>query len=437
MNTDSKTALITATLKQRIARAAATSLIIVALLAAAACSNTKATSQPPGPPEVEVATVEQKDVPIYSEWIGTLDGMVNAEIKSQVTGYLLNKNYAEGSFVRKGQLMFEIDPRPFQAVVEQAKGDLAKSQGQLGQAEAQLLQTQAQLAQAQANQGKTQLDVDRYTLLVKSGVITKQDYDNAVQANLAALAQVKAAEAVIKTARAGIESARSQIKASEAAVKTAEINLSFTRIVAPIDGIAGIATVQVGNLVNLNNPNSPPLTTVSTVDPIKVYFTAGEQDYQKYIKSSLISGARGKLELELILSDGTTYPQKGQFYMADRSVDQKTGSIKLAGLFPNQGNILRPGEYGRVRAVTSLKEGALVVPQRAVTELQGRYSVAVVGSDNKVSIREVKVGDRVGSMWIIEEGLKAGESVVAEGTQKVRPDTAVIPKPFIATAEGK
>ena len=434
MNTDSKTALTIATLKQR---AAATALIVVALFAAAACSKTKATSQPTGPPEVEVATVEQKDVPIYSEWIGTLDGMVNAEIKSQVTGYLLNKNYAEGSFVRKGQLMFEIDPRPFQAAVEQAKGDLAKSQGQLGQAEAQLLQTQAQLAQAQANQGKTQLDVDRYTLLVKSGVITKQDYDNAVQANLAALAQVKAAEAVIKTARAGIESARSQIKASEAALKTAEINLSFTRIVAPIDGIAGIATVQVGNLVNLNNPNSPPLTTVSTVDPIKVYFTAGEQDYQRYIKSSLISGARGKLELELILSDGTTYPQKGQFYMADRSVDQKTGAIKLAGLFPNQGNILRPGEYGRVRAVTSLKEGALVIPQRAVTELQGRYNVAVVGSDNKVSIREVKVGDRVGSMWIIEEGLKAGESVVAEGTQKVRPDTAVIPKPFTATAEGK
>ncbi|HST19752.1 MAG TPA: efflux RND transporter periplasmic adaptor subunit [Blastocatellia bacterium] len=441
MNTDSKTALMaevaTATLKQRIRRAAATSLIIVALFTAAACSKTKATSQPLGPPEVEVVTVEQKDVPIYSEWIGTLDGMVNAEIKSQVTGYLLNKNYTEGSFVRKGQLMFEIDPRPFQSAVEQAKGDLAKSQGQLGQAEALLLQAQAQLAQAQANQGKTQLDVDRYTMLVKSGVINKQDYDNAVQANLASLAQVKATEAGIKTASAGIESAKSQIKASEAALKSAEINLSFTKIIAPIDGIAGIATVQVGNLVNLNNPNSPPLTTVSTVDPIKAYFTAGEQDYQKYIKSSLISGARGKLELELILSDGTTYPQKGQFYMADRSVDQKTGAIKLAGLFPNPGNILRPGEYGRVRAVTSLKEGALVVPQRAVTDLQGRYSVAVVGSDNKVSIREVRVGDRVGSMWIIEEGLKAGESVVAEGTQKVRPDTAVIPKPFVAPSEGK
>ena len=437
MNTDSKTALITATLKQRIARAAATSLMIVALLAAAACTKTKATSQPPGPPEVEVAMVEQKDVPIYSEWIGTLDGLVNAEIKSQVTGYLLNKNYAEGSFVRKGQLMFEIDPRPFQAAVEQAKGDLAKAQGQLGQAEALLLQAEAQLAQMQANQGKTQLDVNRYTSLVKSGVVTQQDYDNAVQANLAAIAQVKAAEAGVKTAKAGVESARSQIKASAAAVKTAEIDLSFTRIVAPIDGIAGIATVQVGNLVNLNNPNSPPLTTVSTVDPIKVYFTAGEQDYQKYIKSSLISGARGKLELELILSDGTTYPQKGQFYAADRSVDQKTGSIKLAGLFPNPGNVLRPGEYGRVRAVTSLKEGALVVPQRAVTELQGRYSVAVVGGDNRVSIREVRVGDRVGSMWIIEEGLKVGESVVAEGTQKVRPDTAVNPKPFTATAEVK
>jgi membrane fusion protein (multidrug efflux system) len=449
MNKESKTGLkgrifrviYNTKMKQKLARAAALSWMIVALLAAAACSKARATAPPPSPPEVEVAQVEQRDVPIYNEWTGTLDGLVNADIKSQVTGYLMTKNYAEGSFVKKGQLMFEIDPRPFQATLDQAKGELAKSQGQLGQADAQLQQAQAQLAQAEANQGKTQLDADRYTKLVKTGVATQQDYDNAVQANLAARANVKAAEAGVKTARAGIESARSQVKASEAAVRTAELNLGFTRITAPIDGIAGVAAVQVGNLVNPLNPNSPALTTISSVDPIRVWFTAGEQEYLNTIRGMIGNGrgsATNKVELELLLSDGTTYPQKGQFSMADRSVDQKTGAIKLAGVFPNPGNLLRPGEYGRVRAIISTRTGALLVPQRAVTELQGSYRVAVVGPDNKISIRPVRVGERVGSMWIIEEGLKAGESVVAEGTQKVRPDMAVTPKPFTAsTAESK
>jgi membrane fusion protein (multidrug efflux system) len=438
MNRDLKTNLTASR-----ARALALALIVTASVWAAGCSKARATS-PATPPEVEVVQVEQRDVPIYGEWIGTLDGMVNAEIKSQVTGYLVNKNYSEGSFVKKGQLLFEIDPRPFQAALDQAKGDLAKAQGQLGQAEAQLLQAQAQLAQAEANQVKTQLDVDRYTSLVKTGVITKQEFDNAVQINLAARAQVKAADAGAKTARAAIESAKSQVKASEAAVKQAELSLGFTKITSPIDGIAGIATVQVGNLVNLNNPNSPALTTVSTVDPIKVYFTASEQEYINSIRNNLIGGAHGsptkKAELELILSDGTTYPQKGEFYIADRSVDPKTGSIKLAGLFPNPGNLLRPGEYGRVRAVVGLKQAAMLVPQRAVSELQGGYRVAVVGGVNKVSIRPVTVGQRVGSMWIIEEGLKPGEVVVAEGTQKVRPDAEVTTKPYAgadATAEAK
>jgi len=429
-------------MKQKLISALMLSCMLVALLAAAACSKARAIAPPPAAPEVEVAQVEQRDVPIYNEWIGTLDGMVNAEIKSQVTGYLLSQNYTEGSFVKKGQLLFMIDPRPFQATLDQTRGELAKSQGELGQAEAQKEQAQAQLAQARANQGKTQMDVDRYTSLVKTGVITKQDYDNAVQANLAAKANVRAAEASVRTANAGIESARAQVKASQASVRTAELNLNFTRITAPIDGIAGVATGQVGNLVNPINPNSPALTTISTVDPIKVWFTAGEQEYLNTIRSSLTEGGRRpmakKVELELVLSDGTTYSQKGQFYMADRSVDQKTGSIKLAGLFPNPGNVLRPGEYGRVRAIVSTKPGALLVPQRAVSELQGGYRVAVVGPDNKVSIRPVKVGARVGTMWIIEDGLKAGESVVAEGTQKVKPDMAVTPKPFTAsTAESK
>lgn len=432
--------LYATSIQQAINRAAAVAALLVALFAVG-CSKARATAPPPAAPEVEVAQVEQRDVPIYNEWIGTLDGTVNADIKSQVTGYLMTKNYTEGAFVRKGQLMFEIDPRPFQAALDQAKGELAKAQGQLGQAEAQLQQAQAQLAQAEANQGKTQLDADRYTQLLKSGVGTKQEYDNAVQTNLAARANVKAAEAGVKTARAGVESARSQIKAAEASVRTAELNLGFTRITAPIDGIAGVAAVQVGNLVNPMNPNSPALTTISAVDPIRVWFTAGEQEYLKTIRGTMIENGHGpvkKVELELVLSDGTVYPQKGQFYMADRSVDQKTGSIKLAGLFPNPGNALRPGEYGRVRAVISTKAGALLVPQRAVTELQGSYRVAVVGPDNKVSIRPIRVGERVGSMWIIEDGLKAGETVVAEGTQKVRPDMTVTPKPYIAsTAENK
>jgi membrane fusion protein (multidrug efflux system) len=424
-----------------IARAMAVIALLAALFAVG-CSKAKATAPAPAAPEVEVAQVEQKDVPIYNEWIGTLDGTVNADIKSQVTGYLLTKNYTEGSFVKKGQLLFEIDPRPFQAALDQAKGELAKAQGQLGQAEAQLQQAQAQQAQAEANQGKTQLDADRYTQLLKTGVATKQEYDNAVQANLAAKANVKAAEAGVKTARAGVESARSQIKAAEASVRTAELNLGFTHITAPIDGIAGVAAVQVGNLVNPINPNSPALTTISAVDPIRVWFTAGEQEYQKTIRGTLVANRQSstakKIELELVLSDGTVYPQKGMFYMADRNVDQKTGSIKLAGLFPNPGNALRPGEYGRVRAIISTKAGALLVPQRAVTELQGSYRVAVVGPDNKVSIRPVRVGERVGAMWIIEDGLKAGETVVAEGIQKVRPDMVVTPKPYTApTAEAK
>jgi membrane fusion protein (multidrug efflux system) len=413
-------------------------LMLAALFIAIDRPKGKVAAPPASPPEVEVVQVEQKDVPIYTEWIGTLDGTVNADIKAQVTGYLLTKNYAEGSFVKKGQLLFEIDPRPFQAALDQASGELAKAQGQLAQADAQLQQAQAQVAQAQADQGKTQLYADRYTQLIKTGVVSQQDYDNTIQANLAATAAVKAAEAGVNTAQAGIDSARSQIKASEAAVKTSELNLGFTRITAPIDGIAGVATVEVGNLVNPQNPTSPPLTTVSTVDPIKVNFSLTEQDYLTYSRLSSIQskwgadGSKLDLELELVLADGTTHPQKGRFSMADRQVDQKTGSIRLAGLFPNPGNRLRPGQYARVRAVTGTKKGALLVPQRAVTELQGSYGVAVVGADNKVSIRPVKVGDRIGPLWVIEEGLQPGERVVAEGTQKVRPDAVVNPKPLAA-----
>jgi len=427
--------------KRKLLIGSAVGLIVVTVAAIFIARGSKAKSSPAAPPplDVEVAEVIQKDVPIYSEWIGTLDGMVNAEIKAQVTGYLLRKDYTEGSFVKKGQLLFEIDRRPLQTVLDQAKGELAKAEGQQSQAEAQLLQAQAQLAQTQANQGKTQLDENRAASLVKSAVISQQDYDNAVQANLAAKAQVKAAEAGVKTANAGIVAAKSVVTASKAAVGSAELNLGFTKIYSPVDGIAGIAQVQVGDLINSNVPNTAPLTTVSTVDPIKINFTLSEQEYLSFTKSAPTQRAweaeNQKLDLELVLADGRNYPIHGKFFVAGREMDQKTGAIKLVGIFPNPGNLLRPGQYGRVRSVTRNQAAALLVPQRAVTELQGSYQVAVVGADNKVELRTVKVGARVGPMWIIESGLKPGERVVAEGTQKVRSGTVVNPKPFALAAE--
>jgi membrane fusion protein (multidrug efflux system) len=338
-------------------------------------------------PDVEVVQVEQKDVPIYREWIGTLDGLTNADVRAQVTGYLLRQGYQEGAFVKKGQLLFEIDPRPFQAALDQAEG---------------------QSAQAKAQQQAA----------------SQQDLDNAVQNNMAAKATVATAQA--------------QIKSAEAAVETARINLDFTRLVAPIDGIAGQAQLQVGALVN---PSSTPVTTVSTVDPIKVYFTVSEADYLDFNRRFPTleeREAQFKREpLELILADGRTYERPGSIYFADREVNQSTGAIRIAGLFPNPGNILRPGGYAKVRASSRMQKGALLVPQRAVSELQGGYQVAVVAADDKVSIRTVTVGDRVGTQWIIAEGLNPGERVVAEGVQKVRAGLQVKPKPFATETKGR
>jgi RND family efflux transporter MFP subunit len=424
--------------RKRILWIAIIPILVTSVIVVSRCSKTQ--TRQLDPPEVQVVQVEQKDVPIYSEWIGTLDGMVNAEIKAEVTGYLVKQDYTEGTFVKKGQLLFEIDARPLQAALDQANGDLAKAEGQLTQAEAQLLQADAQVAQAEANQGKTQLDVDRYIPLAKEKAITTQDLDNAVQANLAAKAQVKAANGGVEAAKAAIQSAKAQVKAAKAAVQTAQLNLGFTKITSLIDGVAGIARAQVGDLVS---PNGQSLTTVSTVDPIKVYFTASEQewlDWNKRFPTEATRVAQRKLlPLELILANGTTYPHQGFIYLSDREVNQNTGAIRIAGTFPNPENILRPGGYGRVRAATNMKQGAMLVPQRAVTELQGSYQVAVVGTDNKVSIRTVKVGEVTGNLWIIEDGLKPGERVVVEGVQKVHAGTLVNPKPFVmeAAAETK
>jgi RND family efflux transporter MFP subunit len=357
------------------------------------CQGQKAASALP-PPEVQVAGVVQQDVPIYSEWVATLDGYENAQIQPQVSGYLVTQNYKEGSAVRRGQVLFEIDPRPFQAILDQAK---------------------AQLAQAEAQLGKTKLDVERDTPLAKEKAIAQSQLDNDIQANLAALAAVKSAQAQ---------------------VEQAQLNMDFTHVTSLLDGIAGIAQVQMGNLV------SPTviLTSVSRVNPIKAYFPISEQTYMhfaKRINASSPEGAKSDAPpLELILADGTVYPEKGKILYADRQVDITTGSIRIVSSFPNPDNILRPGQFGRVRAATENVKGALLVPQRAVSELQGTYQCAVVGEDNKVSLRPVKVGDRVGTMWIIQSGVKAGESVIVEGLQKVRDGLAVKPKQSNSVTKG-
>jgi RND family efflux transporter MFP subunit len=386
-------------------------LCLVVLGAIFVASRLRSSGSPQtGSPVVEVVQVEQKDVPIFGEWIGTLDGLVNADVRAQVTGYLLRQGYQEGAFVKKGELLFEIDPRPFQAAVDQAQG--------------QLEQATATLANTEAVQRRTELDVNRYTPLAKEQAASQQDLDNAVQNNLAA--------------KATVETAKAQIQSAQAALETAKINLDFTRLIAPIDGIAGQAQLQVGALVN---PSSGPVTSVSTVDPIKVYFTVSESEYlawrKRFPTDTTREAADKSLQLELILADGSTYPRPGTFYFADRQVNESTGAIRIAGLFPNPGNILRPGGYAKVRAATQIQQGALLVPQRAVSELQGGYQVAVVDGQNKVSIRTVQVGNRIGNQWIVSDGLKPGERVVVEGVQKVRPGMQVNPKPFTEATSGE
>jgi len=357
------------------------------------CQSQKAAGPLPVP-EVQVAAVEQKDVPIYGEWVATLDGYVNAQIQPQVTGYIVNQTYKEGSFVRKGQILFQIDPRPFQAILDQTK---------------------AQLAQAEAQLGKTKLDVDRDTPLAKERAIAQSQLDNDIQANLAAQAAVKSAQAQIEQA---------------------QLNLDFIHVTSLVDGIAGIAQVQIGNLVN----PTTALTSVSQVNPIKAYFPISEQEYMHYAarinahnQQAVPSDAP---PFDLILGDGTVYAQKGRLLLTNRQVDVTTGSIQLVCAFPNPNNILRPGQFGRVRAAGETRKGALLVPQRAVTELQGTYQVAVVQDGNKVALLPVKVLDRVGSMWILESGVHPGDLVVVEGLQKIRDGATVKIKSSNPPAKG-
>ena len=317
----------------------------VLLLTITGCSSSTSGAKAP-PLEVQVVSAEQKDVPLYTEWIGTFDGFVNADIKAEVTGYLTKQAYTEGSFVRAGQLLFQIDPRPFEAAFDQARGQLAQAKGQVEQAKAEQARAEAQVAVTEADQKRTQLDEDRYTPLVKQQAIAQQELDNATQNNRAARAQVLAAKAQVETAKAQIIAANAAVESAKAALQTADINLGFTKITSPIDGIPGIAQLQVGALVS---PASGTITTVSTLDPIKVYFTVSEQQYldfhRRYPTEEAVAEARRRAPVELILADGTTYAHSGRIYFADRSVDVRTGAIRIAALFPNPGNFLRPGQY--------------------------------------------------------------------------------------------
>jgi RND family efflux transporter MFP subunit len=348
-----------------------------------------------GAPQVQVARVVQRDVSIYREWVATVDGYVNAQIQPQVSGYLIKQDYREGAFVRKDEVLFEIDPRPFQAVLDQAK---------------------AQLAQAEAQLGNAALNVERDIPEAEANAIARSQLEGDTQAQMAAKASVAA---------------------SRAAVEQAALNLSFTKVRSLISGIAGIAQIQVGNLVT----PSAVLTGVSQVDPIKTYFPISGEEYLRiadkiHPETVNLLSSTAPIPLQLILSNGSTYARGGSILFADRQVDQQTGTIRIAGAFPNPGNILRPGQYAKVRAVTEVLKGALLVPQRAVTQVQGAAQVAVVGADNKIAIRAVQTGELVDTMWVITSGLIAGDRVVAEGIQKVKDGSTITPTPFNVESGG-
>ena len=366
-------------------------LAMLLLLNLAGCS--KGTAAPAAPPAVvEVADVVQQDTPIYSEWIAILDGYVNAQIQPHVSGYIIRQNYKEGSVVKEGDVLFEIDPRPFKAALEQTKG---------------------QLAQAEAQLGKAALDVERDTPLAKEQAIARSQLDTEIQAQLAA-------QAVVQAAKANVEQA--------------QLNIEWTKVTSLISGIAGLAQVQIGNLVG---PTSV-LTSVSQVDPLKAYFTVSEQQFTEFHRrfptEASVVEQRKRIPLQLILPDGSVYERTGSIFFADREVNPATGAIRIAGVFPNPNNLLRPGGYGRVRASVRTQTGALLVPQRAVIELQGSHQVVVVTSDDKATTRPVTVGDKVGNLWIVTEGLKPGERVVVEGLQKARDGATV--KVVSASAKG-
>jgi membrane fusion protein (multidrug efflux system) len=401
-------------------------LFALALPTAAGCGKEEQKATPE-PPTVEVVTVEQRDVPISEEWVGALDGLVNATIRAQVQGILLKQNYREGDPVRKGQVLFEIDPRVYQAALSQAKAAHGQAKGAASQARAALEQAKAEVSLQDARWTTTKSNLARIKPLVEQNALSKKDLDDATGAELSTRAAVEAAKAAVGAAEANVTAADAAVAGAQAAVDRAALNLGFTRIDSPIEGVAGIAKAQIGNLVGPGSTEE--LTMVSTIDPIKCYFAVSEQEYLRIAGGPPDRGL-GEIPLDLILADGSTYAEKGRFSFADRQVDPATGTIRVATLFPNPTKVLRPGQFGRVRAEMRIKRGARLVPQRAVTALQGKFLAAVVGTDGKVAIRNIKAGERIGQLWVIDEGLEPGEQVVAEGIQKVREGTVVHTTPF-------
>ena len=442
-------------------RMQAFSLVVWCLLAAVSaitlggCGERSGAAPVATPALVKVTPVTEQDVPISVEYVGTLVGYVNAQIRARVAGHLVSQNYSEGSLVKAGAVLFQVDPRPFRTAADQAEARLHLAESQLSQAKAQIdgsqaqveqaiakvAQDEAQVKRAQATQRQTELDVTRYTPLAQRGSVSQQELDNAVQNNLANLAGVAAAQAAVQNsqasvsqARAALERARADVKTQEAnvgaaraALEDARLNLGYTTVLSPIAGVAGFRVANIGDYVAPSD--SSPLTTVSQVDPIYAEFPVSEQRALTVLRRwNADPRAPRNIELDLVLADGTVYPHKGRAVALDRQVDLTTGTVLARGVFPNPGNVLRPGQYGKVRAVVETRKNALLVPQRAIQDVQGVQQVAVVKADDTVDVRSVKVGTRVGPLWIVSDGLKSGERVIVEGGDRVRPGQKVRPE---------
>jgi membrane fusion protein (multidrug efflux system) len=408
-------------------------LVAVAVSLSAGCRDAPKSAERP-PETVKVTPVVQRDVPIYAEWVGTTVGYVTAQIRARVAGYLVSQKYREGTLVKAGDLLFEIDPRPYQIALSQARAQLRTTESQLEQARAQVAQAEADIARAEANQKKSELDVARYTPLAARGSVSQQELDDAVQTNLANLASVAGAKANLLNARAAVSKNQAEIARAQATVADAELNLSWTRVTSPITGIAGIKTADIGDLI----ATSTVLTAVSVVNPIYVQVAIAEQEYLRWRQRGGNPGEMGsnperRGTLEMILSDGAAYPHPGTAEIVDRQVGVTTGTIAVRGVFVNPGDLLRPGQFAKIRAVIETRKDALLIPQRAVRDVQGQHQVAVVKPDETVDLRMVKVAERIGSLWIVADGLRPGERVIVEGIEKVRAGEKV--KPTLAEAE--
>src|SRR5216117_3184587 len=422
-------------------------LLGMVTVASAGCGDASRATATPPPAVVKVEPVVERDVPISVEYVGTLVGYINAQIRARVAGHLVSQNYTEGSPVKAGDLLFQVDPRPFQTAADQAdaklnlaesqlsqsKAQVGASQAQVEQAIAKVAQDEAQVKRAEATQRQTELDVNRYTPLAQRGSVSQQELDNAVQSNLANLAAVAAARAAVLSSQASVSQARAALEKSQADVKTQEanigaaraaladarLNLGYTRVVSPVAGVAGFRVANIGDFVGPSD--AAPLTTVSQVDPIYAEFPISEQRALAVFRRwDADPRAPRDIELELILADGSVYPTRGRAAALDRQVDVTTGTVLARGVFPNPGNVLRPGQYAKVRAVVDVKKNALMIPQRAVQDVQGTQQVVVVKADDTVDVRTVKVDARIGSLWIIAAGLKPGERVIVEGADRVR-----------------